>query len=912
MDDCVAETEAMAVQSLLVSRRVGRADPTPFVRVLRMVFDDAYGQFRTLSCPTFGLYKELVVRLCAGEFQFSRAVSRFAVRGRFVFAGMPPGSREKLERDLLAQMAAVRAGEGDDIINGVMQWARIVRLRAVQDIALDRPTTFQRMWMARSAEMWDEVSQDWRVALSTREDRDLGYLPGLWSRPCGDALAKKRASILKMVGEIGDAMATEDEGRWLGGDARAKCSVYQRGRAGEGRSVTSRVPGLPEADRGAMGDDSVTPLAPVIPHAKEDERGGDIVAVSGPVIPPGKEAAREGDSVTHSAEEAVRREYSVPVLDPLIPDADEAARGAESVAPAGPSRTKPRGSTVRRSQTVPTAKRTSSTRDAVLGDGDGPGVRQSVETPKKKLLILDLNGLLLVAIHKSAPQVRVAAHKIVGNFNVYIRAGCEDFVKFCLKHFEVAVWSSGMRDKVSGLVDAAFGKRQKELLFVWAQDKCTITGLKDPTNKRKDVMLKELSVVWADEKGKGFNALNTLLIDDTPYKALRNPWNTAIHPTPWTAEETEDNWLPLLQSWLFGLSTAESVPQYVLRHPIGEVPLRPSSAQWSYFQSLEPHNKYDPGTVVRKGEAGSSRFATPHQVCLTCNTESGPAAPQKVLERKVSMDRSVTSEMHPTSLQEDFEDECVREACFNLLYIVQCYRPIGVIPVEYAKISVRDVYHGLQIETLMVEELSGAEAADVGSRGVTFYPNHKKEVTVAVKEVRALLKGREWLGNNLVDFMLASYWFACSRDQRAGLHIASTWFHNAVDMYGKGEKDASQLGRGYLNISNAVEGAELFEIVVPYCKNNHWSLYIFDRETAYHLDSLGSSGHVLDDDVLRFAKLVHNAWQSLRGVTPYDVHGYVEVPVAQQSGTYECGYSVIRNARIFVEVCCVNLIWSLM
>lgn len=93
----LAGTKAEAVQSLLVSRRVPRVDPTPFVRVLRLVFDNVYGQFRTLSCLTFGLYKDLVAILCSGEFQFRNSLSRFVVRGRFIFAQMPPGSREKLE-----------------------------------------------------------------------------------------------------------------------------------------------------------------------------------------------------------------------------------------------------------------------------------------------------------------------------------------------------------------------------------------------------------------------------------------------------------------------------------------------------------------------------------------------------------------------------------------------------------------------------------------------------------------------------------------------------------------------------------------------------------------------------------------------------------------------------------------------
>lgn len=96
-------------------------------------------------------------------------------------------------------MVAVWAGEVGDIVDAVMLGAHTVRLRALQDIALDQPSKFQRMWKAQTGEERDKVSQDWQVALLTREDRDLGYLPSLWPCPCGKALAKKRASILKIV-----------------------------------------------------------------------------------------------------------------------------------------------------------------------------------------------------------------------------------------------------------------------------------------------------------------------------------------------------------------------------------------------------------------------------------------------------------------------------------------------------------------------------------------------------------------------------------------------------------------------------------------------------------------------------------------------------------------------------------------
>lgn len=301
-------------------------------------------------------------------------------------------------------------------------------------------------------------------------------------------------------------MVMEDEGRWLKGDAHPKTTVHQRQCCpGEGPSVSSTLLAILDADEDARGEDTITSRASV------------------------------------------------------VPDPDKALKGEGSVTCADRAPAKCSGRIVHGQQTSPTIQRPSLAPPHVLGEGIERSVKQSVETPKKKLLILDLNGLLLVAIYKSAPKVGLPANVVVGNFKVYIRPGCEEFVKFCLKQFEVAVWSSGMKDKVSGLVEAAFGSRRKELLFVWSQVKCTLTKVKDPTNSWKGVMLKELSVVRSAIWERGFDEFNTLLIDDTPYKVLRNPSNTAVHPKPWTAHDVANNGLFALRDWLHGLSTAETV-----------------------------------------------------------------------------------------------------------------------------------------------------------------------------------------------------------------------------------------------------------------------------------------------------------------------------------------------------------------
>ena len=66
-------------------------------------------------------------------------------------------------------------------------------------------------------------------------------------------------------------------------------------------------------------------------------------------------------------------------------------------------------------------------------------------------------------------------------------------------------------------------------LMVRLQDqaKCTPTGFKTRDNRQKPLVLKELSRLWSSSGAPWqpghFSPSNTLLIDDSPYKALCNP-----------------------------------------------------------------------------------------------------------------------------------------------------------------------------------------------------------------------------------------------------------------------------------------------------------------------------------------------------------------------------------------------------
>ncbi|CAD6214561.1 unnamed protein product [Miscanthus lutarioriparius] len=152
---------------------------------------------------------------------------------------------------------------------------------------------------------------------------------------------------------------------------------------------------------------------------------------------------------------------------------------------------------------------------------------KSLGFPKKKLLILDLNGLL-VDINEDYHNAHMADAKVRRKL-VFRRPYCDDFLNFCALNFELGIWSSRKKENVDSLVNIVMSEFKPCLLFCWDLSKCTFTGHKTLENKHKPLVLKELRKLWNMEEPDlpweegDYSPSNTLLVDDSPYKALRNP-----------------------------------------------------------------------------------------------------------------------------------------------------------------------------------------------------------------------------------------------------------------------------------------------------------------------------------------------------------------------------------------------------
>lgn len=223
----------------------------------------------------------------------------------------------------------------------------------------------------------------------------------------------------------------------------------------------------------------------------------------------------------------------------------------------------------------------------------------------RKLLILDLNGILVDIQHiQNADQFYAEREHInVSQKTAFKRPFCHDFLDFCFNVFDIGIWSSRMKHNVEVVVDYLMGNRKKKLLFCWDNTKCTHTGF-DTVEKRKPLVLKELRKLWDKEDpdlpwGKGtYSPSNTLLIDDSPCKALCNPSFTGIFPWPYSFRDENDNSLGQggdIRVFLEGLAKADNVQDYVEKNPIGQRTITDRDPSWKFYlqviKRVEKKNK---------------------------------------------------------------------------------------------------------------------------------------------------------------------------------------------------------------------------------------------------------------------------------------------------------------------------------
>ncbi|TQD72391.1 hypothetical protein C1H46_042082 [Malus baccata] len=232
--------------------------------------------------------------------------------------------------------------------------------------------------------------------------------------------------------------------------------------------------------------------------------------------------------------------------------------------------------------------------------------RPLVSVSKKKLLILDVNGLLANIVQLVPQQIKLyKPDTMISRKSVFKRPFYDSFLLFCFDYFNVAIWSSRNKKNVDEVVDYLLGISKKKLLFCWNQSHCTKTKFKTLDNEKKPLVLKELRKLWEKHdpdlplaRGE-YNETNTLLVDDSPYKALCNPENTAIFPFPYHFKNRMDRSLGVggnIRRYLEGLVYAPNVQEYVKHHPFGQGPITEKAKSWEFYSQVLEDQARSPKT----------------------------------------------------------------------------------------------------------------------------------------------------------------------------------------------------------------------------------------------------------------------------------------------------------------------------
>lgn len=216
---------------------------------------------------------------------------------------------------------------------------------------------------------------------------------------------------------------------------------------------------------------------------------------------------------------------------------------------------------------------------------------------RKKLLVLDFNGLLMDIVNYASKKF--TPDTIISRKAVFRRPFCDDFLRFCFEKFHVGVWSSRTKKNLKSAIDFLMGEMKSKLLFCWNQTHCTKTGFYTLENREKPMLLKELKKLWEKhepslpwERGD-YNESNTLLLDDSPYKALHNPPYTAIFPNPFCYKDVNDKSLGPggdLRVYLEGLASADDVRKYVEANPYGQRAITNTNASWNFYSKVIQDN----------------------------------------------------------------------------------------------------------------------------------------------------------------------------------------------------------------------------------------------------------------------------------------------------------------------------------
>ncbi|KAF9903303.1 hypothetical protein EC991_003995 [Linnemannia zychae] len=193
-------------------------------------------------------------------------------------------------------------------------------------------------------------------------------------------------------------------------------------------------------------------------------------------------------------------------------------------------------------------------------------------TPKKPLVILDLNGTLFYSnddLHKSRTYIK--------------RPYFVELLHFLYSNCRVMIWSSATRQRVQNMISGGGFVGLDKMDRVWNREHLQLR-MKD--FRRKVLTLKDLEFVWREierERNRAkpeqllpggryefqYDQTNTILIDDSPHKSQLQPHNCMIVPDfdKDRVQSGEDNELLKVVHYIKELLYQDNVSAYMRTRP---------------------------------------------------------------------------------------------------------------------------------------------------------------------------------------------------------------------------------------------------------------------------------------------------------------------------------------------------------
>ena len=768
-----------------------------------------------------------------------RAVAMFAYQGHIYFAGAGLEGRQVALNRLKSVITAIGGGEGDDFVRDAMRWVRNVQFRALQDHAAISSFQFDQAWCAKSLCHWSEQWEPWLTSLRTREERDIGWVPGPYTPSCSGEVASLRNDIRRLVDKIAAATRQEDDAHWQcherGNAEVAQQCLSSRQPEETHLSEESQNPRLGEnnADESALQSTDVPPLLvgvasgtsfkipthpadiqltrPVHGAPTHDSPPSDL-GNSGTVEPP---LSMELSSPMHAAASYAHEEVAA---------VERGSEGGVTVEGSEPIHSQGAVSSTA-NVTGPAVKATATTADAVETEGRDtdpePGEPSGGEADRNNPYTFESPGYdanVQSTYPGAEPRDTTSNTSVEPEYTVTLRSVNAEWVDV---H---GGQSSEQCPLVTLFPEVEHGVEVKRASPV--EEPCmTVTQVMRSVEGVEGVEV--VAPMFEGSLSQWING-NSAPVEVTPVNGVSIM--CARSPDIVSCDVVFKN-CPLNLSEKFEKDgVCEAVEQVI------SLSLRPEGVQ----------------TIAKPNMTSSG------QTAKESSETKGPCGPPSGTERHVG-------------------------------------------EVQFPGLSLEEVYRTLKVDDLLKRVPRGGEGY-IRKPETVFFNHCGKEVIVKHKAIRDLKHIKTRLGNDIVDFAMSRLVWAAGENLPAHVHVLSSYVSSTLPAIVDRPDELEKFARKWMTPPAGVDPRSVTDLIIPWVAFDHWSILVLQPRTLLHFDSYKGEFHKPAGIHSDFWCSLSKAWHCLLGEPRQEIEDVVTVEVTQQTGNNECGHLSIRNAMLYLKV----------